>query len=137
MKAPGKTRLTTNNARGYKLIMKADKTAAITVAAVLFFLAAGCATTEGKKIKSNEFQSAIGAVCVLAGMGAGAYAGVSIAGGNDRNFISGAAGGLLGAAAAGGIYWLILNLAGEKDDADSGGNTPVADEKLLLPKDNY
>ena len=111
------------------------KTAALAIAAVLLFLASGCATTGGKRLKTNEFQNALGAACVLAGMGGGAYAGAQLAGGNNNSFISGAAGGLVGAAAAGGLYWLILNLVVEKTDADSGGTTLPAEEKVLLPKE--
>ena len=116
---------------------KANKAAAWAIAAVLFFMASGCATTGGKKLKTGEFQNAIGAVCVLAGMGGGAYAGASLAGGNNSSFSSGLAGGVLGAVTAGGVYWLILNLTGEKADEDSAGNTAAADEKLLMPKNNY
>ena len=117
------------------MTMKTNKTAAVLIAAVLFFQATGCATAGGKRLKTSEFQNAVGAACVLAGMGAGAYEGASLAGGNSNSFYFGFAGGLLGAAAAGAAYWLILNLTGEKIDEDSLGNTLPAEDKLLLPKE--
>jgi hypothetical protein len=114
--------------------MKKNKTAAAIIAAVLFLSVSGCITTGGTKLKNNEFQNAIGAAGVLAGMGAGAYAGVTMAGGNDKSLLFGMTGGMLGAIAAGGVYWIVINLIGEKVDVNSPEKFP-ADDKLLLPQE--
>lgn len=109
------------------------KTAAAIVAAVFILVSCGCASTPERKIKNNSFLNAVGAVSVFAGMGAGAWAGAEIAGGNDASLVYGVIGGLAGAAAAGGIYWIIYNMIGEREQADTQGNTLPVDNQILMP----
>ena len=89
---------------------------AVSVVIVFLFLFQGCAGTGGPR--KERVKSDVGAVFVLSGAAAGAYAGASISGDDG--------------AAAGGVYWLILSLFPDDDEEAEAPYEP--DDSLLFPE---
>ncbi|HDQ26067.1 MAG TPA: hypothetical protein ENN43_04895 [bacterium] len=112
-----------------------------TVLLLFFFVLClqGCAGVDKSRPAAgpDRFYSDIGALVVISGAAAGAYAGATIADeGGAAGLFSGVIGGLAGAAAAAGIYWLFVSaFSGDKAEQpqveyDEGILMPAGGEKL-------